>query len=303
MSRTVVVTGSSSGFGRKVSEEFARRGERVYASMRDTEGKNAAAAEALEALALKERVDLRVLELDVTSTSSVASAAAKVLAESGAPDVIINNAGQLFVGFTEAFSAEEFTNQLEVNLVGVHRVIRAFLPAMRTRGCGLIVNISSIAGRCTLPFHGVYHASKWALEGYSQSLRTELACSGIDLVVVEPGMFATALFAGSRTPEDCEDRVSTYPAVARQCFEETGAKFKALLADPNAPTDPMLVANQIIALAQAAPGTRPFRSVVGIDFGVGALNAATEPYDKALLESMGLTSFTTIPAQNESEET
>jgi NAD(P)-dependent dehydrogenase (short-subunit alcohol dehydrogenase family) len=131
MSRTVVVTGCSSGFGRQVSEQLARKGDRVYATMRDTAGKNAEITHEVQALAAAEGLDLRVLELDVTSTSSVNSAAAKVLAESGAPAVVINNAGQMYAGITEAFSADEFMNQLDVNLVGVHRVNRAFLPAMR----------------------------------------------------------------------------------------------------------------------------------------------------------------------------
>jgi NAD(P)-dependent dehydrogenase (short-subunit alcohol dehydrogenase family) len=116
MSRTIVVTGCSSGFGRQVSEQLARKGDRVYATMRDTAGKNTEIAHGVQALAAAEGLDLRVLELDVTSTSSVDSAAAKVLAESGAPDVVINNAGQMYVGITEAFSADELMNQLDVNL-------------------------------------------------------------------------------------------------------------------------------------------------------------------------------------------
>lgn len=183
MSRIVVVTGCSSGFGRQVSEQLARKGDRVYATMREAEGKNAGVARALKELAAAEDIDLRTLDLDVTSTASVDAASARVLAESGAPDVVINNAGHMCVGFTEAFSVEELKKQLDVNVVGIHRVIRAFLPAMRKRGTGLIVNLSSIAGRLSAPFFGVYHASKWAVEGYSMALRGELASSGVDVGV------------------------------------------------------------------------------------------------------------------------
>ena len=170
MRNIVVVTGCSSGFGRLVSEQLARKGDRVYATMRGTEAKNAETAHALQALADAESLNLRVMELDVTSTHSVDFAAAQILAESGAPDVVINNAGQMFVGFTEAFNSDELTKQLEINVVGIHRMNRAFLPAMRKRGKGLLINISSIAGRMSAPFFGVYDASKWVVDGYSMAL-------------------------------------------------------------------------------------------------------------------------------------
>lgn len=294
MSRTVVVTGCSSGFGRQVSEQLARRGDRVYATMRGTETKNAEIARALRDLAAAEGLDLRVMELDVTSMGSVAAAAAKILSESGAPNVVINNAGQMFVGFTEAFSPDEFTKQLDINVVGIHRMNRAFLPAMRTRGEGLIINLSSIAGRLGAPFFGVYHASKWAVEGYSMALRGELASSGVDVVVVEPGPFTTALFPSSPRPEDIEGRVDTYPAVAHQTFENMGSAFEEMFEDPETPTDPKVVVDRIIALTDMDAGTRPFRSVVGVDFGVRERNTAVEPFDAAVLEAFGMTSFATL---------
>jgi len=294
MGRTVVVTGCSSGFGRQVSERLARRGDRVYATMRGTEAKNAEIARALRNLAAAEGLDLRIMELDVTSTSSVDLAAAKVLAESGAPDVVINNAGQMFVGFTEAFSPDELTMQLDINIVGIHRMNRAFLPAMRKRGKGLIINLSSIAGRLSAPFFGVYHASKWAVEGYSMALRGELASSGVDVVVVEPGPFTTALFPTSPRPKDTEDRIGTYPAVAHRTFENLGSAFEGMFKDPKTPTDPGLVVDRIIALMEMNAGTRPFRSVVGVDFGVRERNAAAEPFDAAVLEAFGMTSFATL---------
>jgi len=298
MSRSVVVTGCSSGFGRQVSEQLARTGYRVYATMRGPQGKNAEIGRGLQALAAAESLDLHVLELDVTSTSSVDSAAATVLAESGAPDVVINNAGQMFVGFTEAFSPDELTKQLDINVVGIHRVSRAFLPAMRKRGRGLIINLSSTAGRVSVPFFGVYHASKWAVEGYSMALRGELASSGVDVVVVEPGPFTTALFPSSPRPEDTEGRAETYPAVAHQTFEEMGSAFERLFKDPQTPTDPGLVVDRIIKLTEMNAGTRPFRSVVGVDFGVRERNASVEPYEAALLNALGLTSFATLVSRS-----
>jgi NAD(P)-dependent dehydrogenase (short-subunit alcohol dehydrogenase family) len=294
MSRTVVVTGCSSGSGHQVSAQLARRGDRVYATMRGVAEKNPAAARELQALAAAEKLDLRIVEMDVTSTSSIDAAAARVLKESGAPDVIINNAGQMFVGLAEAFTAEEFSRQLEVNVVGIHRVTRAFLPSMRARGRGLIINISSAAGRVAVPFHALYHASQWAVEGYSLAQRRELASSGIDVVVVEPGPFTTALFPTMRQPTDSEGRAASYPAAAHQAFKRMGVAFEGLFKDPALPTDPTLVVNRMIELTEMKPGTRPFRSVVGIDFGVRDLNASAEPHEAALLDSMALTSFATI---------
>lgn len=296
MGKVVVVTGCSSGFGRQLAEQLARRGERVYATMRDTAARNAGVAGELRGLAAREGVDLRVLDLDVTSTDSVDAAAATVLAESGAPDVVVNNAGQMFVGFTEAFTADELTRQLDVNVVGIHRMHRAFLPAMRERGTGLVVNLSSVAGRLGAPFFGVYHASKWGLEGYSMALRGELASSGVDLVVVEPGPFATELFPSSPRPADREGRVAGYPAVAHEALAGLEQAFEGMFADPQTPTDPQMVVDRIVELIDMRPGTRPFRSVVGVDVGVVARNAAVEPFDAAVLEAFGLTAFATLPA-------
>lgn len=294
MSRVIVVTGCSTGFGRQVSERLARQGDRVYATMRGVSGKNAAVAGELRDLAAREGLDLRVLDLDVTSTESVDAAAAVVLAESGAPDALVNNAGQMYVGITEAFTPDELAAQLDVNVVGIHRMNRAFLPAMRQRGRGLVVNISSIAGRLAAPFFGVYHASKWALEGYSLALRGEVASSGVDVVVVEPGPFTTELFPSSPRPADAEDRAATYPAVAHETFERLGAAFEAMFQDPGTPTDPKMVVDRIVELVGMAPGTRPFRSVVGVDVGVSARNAAVEPFDQAVLEAFGMTAFATL---------
>ncbi len=294
MARTIVITGCSSGFGKQLALHRARRGDRVYATMRGIQGKNASAAEGLTNVAASERIDLRVVELDVASTESVNAAAEAILQESGAPDVVVNNAGVMFTGLTEAFTVDELAAQLDVNVVGIHRMNRAFLPAMRQRGQGLIVNLSSIAGRLSAPFFGIYHASKWAVEGYSAALRSELACSGVDLVVVEPGPFTTELFVQRPRPADGDGRMDSYPGVARQALEQLEASFEGMFRDPDTPTDPATVVEQIIALIDAPAGSRPFRTVVGVDVGVRALNAAAEPFDAAVLGAFGMTEFATL---------
>jgi NAD(P)-dependent dehydrogenase (short-subunit alcohol dehydrogenase family) len=267
MSQTTVITGCSTGFGYDLALKLARGGNRVYATMRDPGGRNAEPSRALRDLATAESLDLRVLDLDVTDDASVTAAAGTVAAESGAADVVVNNAGYMPLGITEAFTAEEFSRLLDANVVGVHRITRAFLPGMRARGSGLIMNVSSTAGRVAVPFVGIYHASKWAVEGYSQALRGELASSGVDVVLVEPGPFTTALFPRSPQPEDAEGRSATYPAAVHEAHTALGAAFAGLFADPDAPTDPAIVVDAMVELIEMAPGTRPLRTCLGVDFG------------------------------------
>lgn len=281
----ILITGCSTGFGFLAAKRYAERGDRVFATMRDPQGKNRAPAEQLRTIP-----NIEVLELDVTSDDSVNAAAASVLSKA-VPDVIINNAGQMYVGLTEAFTAEELSRQLDVNVVGIHRVNRAFLPAMRKRGSGLIINLSSVAGRMAAPFFGVYHASKWAVEGYSLALRRELACTGVDVVVVEPGPFTTELFVQSPRPKDADNRAENYPAAAQQTFDAMGAAFEGMFNDPQVPTDPGDVVEQFVALTDMKPGFRPFRTVVGVDVGVRDRNASDAPHEAPFLQAMGLEEF------------
>ncbi|MFT4514920.1 MAG: NAD(P)-dependent dehydrogenase (short-subunit alcohol dehydrogenase family) [Planctomycetota bacterium] len=294
MSKTIVITGCSTGFGRESALRFARRGDRVYATMRAVEGKNAERAAALRAEAKDEKLTLTVLELDVCDTASVEGAAKVVEGESGAPDVVINNAGVMYVGVTEAFDPSELTAQLDVNVVGVHRVCRAFLPAMRAANRGLIINVSSVAGRLAIPTFGIYQASKWALEGYSASLRYELASSGVDVVLVEPGPFRTELFGQSPAPKDSEGRAATYPAEFTSAMEAMGSMFETVLSDPEAPTDPALVVDLFVELTDMNAGSRPLRKTVGLDFGVEDYNQPTIEFDASVLAAMNLTSATRI---------
>ena len=287
----VLITGCSTGFGRQAAETLSLRGHRVFATMRNVDGKNREAAEALRNAPTADGGKIEVLELDVTSEASVAAAAEQIRSAGTVPDVIVNNAGQMYVGITEAFTTEELSRQLDVNVLGIHRVLRAFLPEMRKRGSGLVINVSSVAGRFAAPFFGVYHASKWAVEGYSQALRRELACTGVDVVVVEPGPFSTELFPQSPSPQDADGRAATYPPVAHQTFKEMGAAFEGMFEDPEVPTDPKLVVDRIVELIEMAPGTREFRGAVGFDVGVNARNASDKAHDPEFLEMMGLTEF------------
>lgn len=294
MNKTVVITGCSTGFGHDAALRFARRGDRVYATMRGLSGKNAARAAELEKLAKAEGLDLRVVELDVVDTASVNEAAATIVREAGAPDVVINNAGVMYVGITEAFDDRELAAQLDVNVVGVHRVTRAFLPAMRAARKGLFINISSVAGRMAIPTFGVYHASKWAIEGYSAGLRAELASSGVDVTLVEPGPFKTELFGQSPAPKDADGRGASYPPAFVEAMAGMGQAFEGIFADASAPTDPALVVDLFVKLVDTEPGARPLRTAVGLDFGVNEFNKASEAFDAGVLAAMGLTEVSTI---------
>ncbi len=200
--RTVLVTGSSSGFGRATAERFASRGWRVFASMRDP-----ARGEPLRQRAAAKGWRLDTPPLDVTRDDSVEAAVGEILRETGGRlDVLVNNAGYYAYGPLEETTPEELRAQLETNVVGVHRVTRAVLPAMRAQRAGAVVTVGSISGRVALPIVGPYHASKWALEGMIESWRLELAPFGIRVTLVEPGSFATGLYVNERlaagfTPE------------------------------------------------------------------------------------------------------
>jgi len=132
------------------------------------------------------------------------------------------------------------------------------------------------------------------VEGYSRALRGELATSGVDVVVVEPGPFTTALYPGAVNPEDTDGRGATYPQVAHQTFEDIGKAFEELFEAPDAPTDPGLVVARIVELMDMDAGTRPLRSLVGVDFNVSAINEAMEPHEAAVDETIGLTAFMTL---------
>src|SRR5215468_8293473 len=182
--RSILITGSSSGIGRATAERFASRGWRVFASMRNPEGRGAP----LRARAAEAGWRLTTPALDVTSDESVASAAAEVLGETGGRlDVLVNNAGYYAFGALEETSPDELRAQLETNVVGVLRVTRAVLPAMRARRAGTVVTLGSVSGRVAIPIGGPYTASKWALEGMIESLRLEMIPFAVRVALIEPG--------------------------------------------------------------------------------------------------------------------
>lgn len=281
--KIVLITGSSHGIGLRTSEVLAREGHTVYATMRESEQRNASAKAALIALAGKEQLDLSVLELDVTDDTSVEEAMASVIERSGRIDVVVNNAGIMFVGVTEAYSAIKARQQMETNFFGAIRVNRAALPHMRARRDGLLIHVTSLAGRIVFPFFGIYSASKFALEALAESYRYELAALEVDSVIVEPGPFGTNLIASVDPPDD-HRRLSEYGDIAR-IPDDMLSSFDKFLTGDGAP-DAQEVAHAISRVIATPKGERPLRTVVGIDYGVGALNKAVAPTQHALLGAL-----------------
>ncbi len=285
MSKIVLITGSSTGFGRDTAETLAQAGYNVIASMRDPQGKNRTHAESLKAK------NIQVVALDVTSQESVDRAIQDILNTAGGIDILVNNAGIASAGVTEAFTNEQTAALFDVNVLGVHRVTRAVLPIFRQQKDGLIINIGSILGRVTFPFFGLYGASKFAVEAMTDSLRYEVSQFGIDVTLVQPSAYPTHMYASAIQPADA-DCVSHYGKVG----EIPGAMFEHFMNLFESESAPNLhdVAQAILNLTNLPKGTRPARSVVGTSFGADALNDATAPVQAGVLETFGLHHLETI---------
>ncbi|RVT47095.1 SDR family oxidoreductase [Rheinheimera sediminis] len=279
--RNVVITGSSSGFGRKAVKDFADKGYQVFATMRSPEGKNVAIKTELEAYS----DSIHVVDMDITSDESVKIAIANVLAKVGKIDILINNAGVMYLGITEAFSIDQAREQMETNYYGAIRTIQAVLPSMREARSGLLINTSSMVGQLSAPYFSTYAATKHALEGYLQGLRYEIAPFGIDVAIVQPGPFPTGLSNAGQQPTrtDILDSYGELANIPAALFEEFG-KF---MQSDQAP-DPQMVVDTYIKLADMPAGKRPTRTTVGMVWGVDVINAAKQPIQDRVLKEMQL---------------
>ncbi|EHJ95517.1 SDR family oxidoreductase [Agrobacterium tumefaciens] len=284
--KVVVVTGASSGFGNLTVLELARRGHTVVATMRDVEGKNAQVRKYLIDAATTERHVLHVLEMDVADEVSVNSTIDRVVEEHGRIDVLVNNAGLMPVGVTEAYNVADIERLFAVNFFGAVRADRAVLPHMRAAGSGLLVHVTSLMGRVVFPFFGTYSASKFALEALAEAYRYELKGFGIDSVIVEPGPFPSNLITSSPEPSD-QVVLAAYGEIAA-----IPGQIKSHANDGNDtnPPRPQRVAVSIAELIEATE-RRPLRTVVmpeGLDFGIHQLNEAVRPIQNNVLTSFGM---------------
>jgi len=256
MTQTILVTGSTSGFGRLMVETLARQGHTVFAGMRDVAGKNAPAAESLRQFAEREQLVAQVVEVDVTDDASVERAIDAIVGTSGRLDVVVNNAGVSYSGPLEAFTSDQVRQQFETNVFSVLRVNRAALPQMRKQGSGLLLQIGSIAGRLALPYLGLYGATKFALEGLTESYRDELAPFGVDVAIIEPGTYPTTISANRQVAADTE-RYALYQAGMEAFMASFYAENRSAT-----PPDPQEVANAVASLIAQPAGERPLRTVV-----------------------------------------
>jgi len=283
--QVVLITGSSTGFGRLFTETLARKGHTVFATMRDPGGRNAKNASEIRTLAAKDSLPVHVLELDVTDDASVERAVDAAVAKAGRIDVAINNAGYYLSGLEEAVTTEQAQRLMDTNFLGPVRVNRAVLPHMRRQRSGVLMHISSGAGRVVLPSGGFYCASKFALEALAEAYSYELAAQGIESVIVEPGAYETPVIGNMVTAAD-EARTNTYGAV-----KQIPAKINAALASTAG--NAQEVADAVLRIIETPAGEKQLRYLVGAkSFGVDQINALSKQVQANLLEAFGLAADT-----------
>jgi NAD(P)-dependent dehydrogenase (short-subunit alcohol dehydrogenase family) len=288
MSKIILVTGASSGFGAMTVRALADAGHRVYAGIRNTADRNRpAVAEAAE-YAREHGVDLRSIELDVSDQASVDAAVAAIIAESGRIDVLVHNAGHMVLGPLEAFTPEQLHEIFDVNAAATQRVNRAVLPHLRDQGDGLLVWVGSTSTRGgTPPYLGPYFAAKAAMDSLAVTYAAEIARFGIDTTIVVPGAFTTGTnhFAHSGRPADTTV-AEAYEARYAGLSEQVAARL-AEITPPDA--DPTEVAAAIVRVVDTPKGQRPFRVHIDpSDDGAETVNRVGDLVRTAFYERIGL---------------
>src|SRR5712664_616324 len=300
MKKVIVITGASSGFGRLSADALANAGHTVYASMRDTAGRNAPHVEAAAKFAKENNVDLRTIELDVASQSSADAAIQKIVSDNGHLDVVIHNAGHMVFGPAEAFTPEQLEELYDVNVLSTQRVNRAALPQLRKQRNGLVVWVSSssCAGG-TPPYLAPYFAAKAGMDALAVVYARELTRWGIETSIIVPGAFTggTNHFAHSGRPAD-KQRAAEYEAGPYKGYEKKIQEAFAAIVPPDA--DAGKVAGAIVDVVDAPFGKRPFR--VHIDPTQDGADVAFAVMDRVrteMLHRVGLSELLT-PARAES---
>ena len=283
----ILITGTSTGFGRLTAQTLAKDGHTVFATMRGVEGKNQVHANSLRAWATSNGADLHILELDVTSQQQIDASVEAAYGIAGSLDVVINNAAVGNVGVLEGFTVEQAKTIFDVNFFGPYRLIKAVLPMMRERGSGLLISVSSATGRIVIPFVAPYSATKYALEALAEEYAFELAPFGIESVIVEPGSFGTDVFSKLIEAED-KEVLAGYGEMADMPINNL-KQMAEMLSGPDAPS-PQLVADAIKGLVDTPQGKRPLRTVVGplTVAGVEQLNEDYLQARDAMYAEMGL---------------
>ena len=233
MSQTILVTGASSGIGQSTARLLAERGFTVFGTARKPDP--------------AKREPFTMLALDVRSDESVRTCIDQVMAKAGRLDVLVNNAGYAMMGAAEETSVEEARAQFETNFFGIVRMVNAVLPGMRAAGAGKIINISSLAGNTAIPYSAFYSATKFAVEGYSESLWHEVRPFGVSVSLVEPGFVNTPI--GEASPE-AERELPAYNVIRKRMLAKFGRSLKGGIA-------PEQVARRVLQVVESkAPGLR-----------------------------------------------
>jgi len=259
MKTVILVTGASSGFGALAARALAKAGHTVYASMPDVRGHNASQADTVKAFSEENHVDLRSVELDVTSQLSVDAAMAAIFKNNVHLDVVVHNAGHMTFGPAEAFTADQLAHIYDINVLGTQRVNRAILPSMRERRTGLLVWVGSTSTRGgTPPYLGPYFAAKAGMDSLAVSYAGEISRWGIETSIVVPGAFTSGTnhFAHATRPDDSA-RAAAYENGPYEGFGDAVLKGQESLIPANA--DVADVAQAIVEVVAAPRGNRPFR--------------------------------------------
>ena len=289
MKYVILITGASSGFGALTARHLAEAGHTVYATMRETSGRNTKQVEAARKFAEEKKVDLRTTELDVSSQDSADHAVADILREAGPLDVIIHNAGHMVFGAAEAFTPEQLAELYDVNVLSTQRVNRAALPTLRKQGRGLVIWVGSSSTRGgTPPFLAPYFAAKAGMDAMAVSYAGELARWNIETTIIVPGALTSGTnhFANAGKPSDGV-RLNEYASGPTAALAEEIMQGFARTAAPDA--DVTEVARAIVRVVVMPFGKRPFR--VHIDpanDGAEAVNAVADRVRAELLRNMGL---------------
>src|SRR5882762_7868721 len=294
MKYIIVITGASSGFGVLAARALARAGHTVYASMRETTGRNVPQVKEVEKYAAEHDVDLRAIELDVSSQESSDSAIQKIVADNGRLDVVVHNAGHMAFGPAEAFTPEQLAELYDVNVLSTQRVNRAALPQLRKQRKGLVVWVSSSsAAGGTPPYLAPYFAAKAGMDALAVVYARELTRWGIETSIIVPGAFTggTNHFAHAGSPDD-EARAAEYEAGPYAGFADQVLKGFASIVPADANVEG--VADAIVKVVDAPFGKRPFR--VHYDptqDGAEVVNAVSDRVRAELLRRIGLTDVLT----------
>ena len=280
--KSVLITGTSSGFGRLAALHFARLGATVVASMRNLRGGKRPEAQELLDVAASEKLALSVVEIDVTRDDLVASGVATAQKTAGgALDVLVNNAGVAISGPVEIHDPAQVFKQFDTNLFGAQRMARAVLPAMRARGQGLVIQVTSQLGRVVVPCVGLYSGTKFAAEAMFEAMAYELAPFGVEVTIVEPGGYPTKIWEnGARYTEALLDGLDP----ERKAAYARHVEIARMLFSGGGTTDPMDVPKAMAEIIAMPPGRRPLRRPVHVNTqATTAVNAALAQVEARLL--------------------